>query len=91
MATREVIAQENAPTELTGLTVGQRYSLQNIDPRSTLFVALVPSGDPPPVPGSAPAFQQGPGVLATIVQGAGETIYLWSGLGSARVVLDEAE
>ena len=91
MATRVVTAQENSPTELTGLTVGQRYSLQNIDPRGTLFVAMIPAGDPPPVPGTSPAFQQGPGVLAVIVQDAGETIYLWSGgPGTAQAVIDDA-
>ena len=77
--------------ELTGLTVGRPYTFQNVDPRSTVFVAMIPSGDPPPVPGTSPAFQQGPSVLATIVQGVGETVYIWSGLGSARVILDEAE
>ena len=77
--------------ELQGLTVGQRYSLQNIDPRAVLFVAMVPAGDPPPVPGTSPAFQQRPGEPAVIEQSAGETIYLWSGgPGTVRVVLDEA-
>ena len=90
MATRAVVAQENAPTELFGLTVGQPYSLQNIDPRATLFVALIPAGDPPPVPGRDPAFQQGPGVLSILTQSAGEVVYVWSSNGTAPVVIDDA-
>ena len=90
MATRAIVARQNMPTELSGLAVGTRYSLQNVSPDAVLFVALVPAGDTPPVPGTAAAFQQPPGVLATVEQAASETVYVWSSRGTARVVLDEA-
>jgi len=90
VATRAIVAQENAPTELTGLTVGQRYTAQNVSTDAVLFVAMAPAGSVPPVPGTSPAFQQAPGIAATLVHGAGETVYIWSSKGTATVVLDEA-
>ena len=89
MATFSVVATEG-PAELSGLEVSRKYSIQNVSPDSTIFIAAVPAGDPPPAPGD-PAFELVPKAgYAGLTLDPGEVFYLWASKGAAKAVLDFA-
>ena len=89
MATFAVVATE-VPTELAGLVVSRKYSIQNISVDAVIFIAAVRAGDPPPVPGD-PAFELVPKEgYAGLTLEPDETWYLWAGKGTAKAVLEFA-
>ena len=90
MASRNVDVTTD-PTDIVtgvGLTVGTRYTLQNVDPAATVFVreaAVKPTG------GALRGFVLAPFVNATVVPDAGIGIWLWTGRADgAKLVIDEA-
>ena len=90
MAARNVDAT-TTPTNIVaglGLTVGTRYTIQNVDPAATVYVreaAVAPTG------GALRGFVLAPFVHATLVPDTGVGIWLWTGRADgAKLVIDES-
>ena len=90
MASRNVDVTTD-PTNIVsgvGLTVGTRYTIQNVDPAATVFVreaAVKPTG------GALRGFVLAPFVHATLIPDTGIGIWLWTGRADgAKLVLAES-
>ena len=87
MATVEVSAT-TTPAALT-LTVGDRYSLQNLSTDSRMFFCERDDGAPAPATTDA-AYEAGPKDWVTLRLVAGVTLWFWTDHGTARGALGPA-
>lgn len=87
MATRTVATAAAAPTQVTGLAAGTTYIAQNVS-RWPVQVFAVSGTDAPDL-ATAPSFRADPGQSITLLPVTGESIWVWSPNGTARVVYDQ--
>ena len=85
MDTREIVVT-GTPTALTGLTDGERYTIQNLDRNGTLYVA---SASTQPDPDHV-AFEAAPGEWLTLRPDSTSNIYVWASRPPCRAALGEA-
>lgn len=73
------------PTELTGLTAGESYALQNVTPDATVFWASAPTE-----PDRTDPAHQIPPFGWMRMEASGDPAWVWTDRGTARLIVSEA-
>ena len=88
MATQTLVLTQT-PQEITGLSAGERYAGQNVDPVGRAYLANVSGNSAPAGAALQTRNEIAPDQGFSLIPQSGESIWAWSNRAQCRIVYDD--